>query len=51
SYGACGPYTISRFVNPFEKVTRVKPYLEEVYTKCHTKNDKSWIDERSEKVI
>ncbi|XP_057733927.1 uncharacterized protein LOC130949127 [Arachis stenosperma] len=34
-----------------EKATGVKPSLEEVYTKCHTKKDKSWIDERSEKVI
>ncbi|XLU67300.1 hypothetical protein S245_026353, partial [Arachis hypogaea] len=34
-----------------EKVTGVKVSLEEVYTKCHTKKDKSWIDERSEKVI
>ncbi|XLT01102.1 hypothetical protein HN51_050453 [Arachis hypogaea] len=33
-----------------EKATGVKPSLEEVYTKCHTKNDKSWIDERFEKV-
>ncbi|RYR22196.1 hypothetical protein Ahy_B03g067473 [Arachis hypogaea] len=29
----------------------VKPSLEEVHAKCHTKKDKSWIDERSEKVI
>ncbi|XLU33469.1 hypothetical protein S245_069535, partial [Arachis hypogaea] len=34
-----------------KKATGVKPSLEEVYTKCHTKKDKSWIDERSEKVI
>ncbi|XLU19799.1 hypothetical protein S245_055865, partial [Arachis hypogaea] len=37
--------------NKKEKATGVKPSLKEVYTKCHTKKDKSWIDERSEKVI
>ncbi|RYR67278.1 hypothetical protein Ahy_A03g013600 [Arachis hypogaea] len=34
-----------------EKATGVKPSLEDVYTKCYTKKDKRWIDERSEKVI
>ncbi|XLS71780.1 hypothetical protein HN51_028645 [Arachis hypogaea] len=34
-----------------EKAMGIKPFLEEFYTKYHTRKDKSWIDERSEKAI
>ncbi|XLS67812.1 hypothetical protein HN51_018835 [Arachis hypogaea] len=46
-----GSISMGEHARKMEKVTGVKVSLEEVYTKCHTKKDKSWIDERSEKVI
>ncbi|RYQ85094.1 hypothetical protein HN51_059516 [Arachis hypogaea] len=46
-----GSISMGEHTRRMEKATGVKPSLEEVYTKCHTKKDKSWIDERSEKVI
>ncbi|RYR29869.1 hypothetical protein Ahy_B01g054454 [Arachis hypogaea] len=46
-----GSISMGEHARRIEKTTGVKPSLEEVYTKCHTKKDKSWIDERSEKVI
>ncbi|RYQ91502.1 hypothetical protein Ahy_B09g097408 [Arachis hypogaea] len=46
-----GSISMGEHARRMEKATGVKPSLEEVYTKCHTKKDKSWIDERSKKVI
>ncbi|XP_057734340.1 uncharacterized protein LOC130949707 [Arachis stenosperma] len=46
-----GSISMGEHARRMEKATGVKPSLEEVYTKCHTKKDKSWIDERSEKAI
>ncbi|XP_072071684.1 uncharacterized protein [Arachis hypogaea] len=46
-----GSISMGEHARRMEKAMGVKPSLEEVYTKCHTKKDKSWIDERSEKVI
>ncbi|XP_052107517.1 uncharacterized protein LOC127740529 [Arachis duranensis] len=46
-----GSISMGEHTRRMEKATGVKRYLEEVYTKCHTKKDKNWIDERSEKVI
>ncbi|QHN99763.1 hypothetical protein HN51_034877 [Arachis hypogaea] len=46
-----GSISMGEHARRIEKVMGVKPSLEEVHAKCHTKKDKSWIDERSEKVI
>ncbi|XLS71884.1 hypothetical protein HN51_028749 [Arachis hypogaea] len=46
-----GSISVGEHACKMEKATGVKPSLEELYTKCNTKKDKSWIDERSEKVI
>nr|XP_025661569.1 uncharacterized protein LOC112757175 [Arachis hypogaea] len=46
-----GSISMGEHARRMEKATGVKPSLEEVHTKCHTKKDKSWINERSEKVI
>ncbi|MED6181530.1 hypothetical protein PIB30_020100 [Stylosanthes scabra] len=46
-----GSISMNEHARRMEKKTGAKPSLEEVYTKCHTKKDKTWIDEKSKRAI
>ncbi|XP_045791588.1 uncharacterized protein LOC123886302 [Trifolium pratense] len=46
-----GSISIGEHERRMEAATGVKPTMEEVFTKCHLKEDKSWVDKKAEKAI
>ncbi|PNY08838.1 hypothetical protein L195_g005375 [Trifolium pratense] len=46
-----GSISMGEHERRMEAATGVKPTMEEVFTKCHLKEDKSWVDKKAEKAI
>ncbi|KAK2424312.1 hypothetical protein QL285_034685 [Trifolium repens] len=44
-----GSISMGEHARRMKETIGVEPTMEEVFAKCHTKNDKSWVDSRAEK--